>query len=374
MTQKSGPWTRRQFNQALAVSAAAALFDRRSFAATGPSSAGFAYVAAGSEDGSIHVLQVADSRWTPVQTLSAAAPSHLELHPHLPLIYVVHAVGIWNGLPRGAVSAYDIHPATGHVTLRVTQPLSLSAIYPRHAAISPHGRHLLVAAEHGGIYNLLPLDLYGTPGAPTAIRKEHGIGEAEDVKTSRPAHVVFDSLGTNVFTADVGHETISSFTCERDSMRLEDRARSHAGAGPSQLIHSSAGGCVYALNADNGSIAVHRLEGLQISSASQVLPSRNPGPAHMALHPNGRFMVRAGGGVLTTLAIAREDGSLTTASVMPLKQYQSNVAFTPDGNHLISMSEEEISQIPFDAAAGVLGVPQIVARVPAARSVLFRSA
>ena len=370
MTRKSGPWTRRQFGQALAVSAAATLLDRRSLAATSSSLAGFAYVAAGS----LQVLRVTGSRWTPVQTISAAAPGHLALHPHLPLLYVVHAVGLWNGLPRGAVSAYDIHPATGHVTRRVTQPLSLSAIYPRHAAISPDGRHLLVAAEHAGIYNLLPLDPDGTPRAPTAIRKEHGLGEAEEVKTSRPAHVSFDLSGTTAFAADVGHGTISAFTCERDSIRLDGRVRSHAGAGPSQLIHSSSSGCIYALCSDDGSITVHRIKGLKIATVSQVLSSRSLGPARMALHPTGKFLVTAGGGVLTTLVIDQRNGSLKTAGVMPLKQYQSNPAFTPDGNYLISMSEEEVTQIPFDTAAGIFGPSQIVAQVTGARSVLFRSA
>ncbi|MCU1323343.1 MAG: hypothetical protein JWM43_2992 [Acidobacteriaceae bacterium] len=381
MTRKSGQWTRRQFNQALAVAAAWTLLDRRSLATTRPPLAGFAFVAAGGESpldqrGSIQVFQVAGSRWNTVQALSVAAPAHLELHPHLPLLYAVHAVGLWNSLPRGAVSAYDIHPATGHLTLRVTQPLSLAAIYPRHAALSPDVRHLLVAAEDGGIYNLLPLAPDGSPGPPTAIRKEHGLGEAGDVKTARPRHVVFHPSGTTAFTADVGQESISTFTCERDSIRLEERTCSHAGAGPSQLIHSSSGSCVYALHAGDGSIAVHRLEGLQIAAASQILSSRRPDTARMALHPTGRFLITAGGGNLTTLAIDPRSGSLTAISSMSQQQHPAGIAFTPDGNHLISIQDDsgEISQAPFHAAAGIFDAPQIVARVEAACSVLFRSA
>ena len=342
---------------------------------------GFAFVASAgdsplAEQGFIHTFHVSGSHWRAIQTLPTATPAHLEPHPELPILYVTHTIDLWQNLPRGAVSAYDIHRTASTLTLRNTQPLSLSAIRPRHAAVSPDGKHLLVAAGQGGLYNLLPIASDGTLGAPAAIRKEHGAFDSSQAKIAHPRHVIFHPSHATALTADTGQESISLFSCAPDLVSLQHRVRIHPGAGPSQLLLSPSGSHVYALHAADGSIAVHPLEGTRILPVSQSLPHSASGPAYIAMHPNGRFLVRASADTITSLAIDSRTGHLSSAHLLSLQEVPRALAFTPDANYLLSIdgNSGRIRQIPFHAASGALGAPQSVAQVEGASSILYRPA
>jgi 6-phosphogluconolactonase len=380
MSAKQSPWTRRQFSQTLAASAASTLVGRSALASTPREAAGFAFIASAgaspSESGAIHVFHVNGSRWTSVQTLPAATPAHLEPHPSLPILYAVHAVGLCNNLPRGAVSAYSISPATGHLTLRNTQPLSLSATHPKHAAVTPDGHLLLVAAERGGIYNLLPIAPDGSLNPVTAIRKELGLLDGPAAKSAAPRHLIVHPDRATILAADTGQESLALFTLDHDSIRLRHRLRTHAGAGPSQIALSPSGGWVYALHATDGSVAVHRLDAEQIHPPSQIHTALSPGPALMAMHPTGRFLVTAAAGVLTSLFIDSGSGHLSTSAAVPAREPLRALAFSPGGTHLLGTgaSSGYVVQIPFNAASGNTGTPQTVAQVDSASSVLFRPA
>ena len=88
---------------------------------------------------------------------SSAAPSSLALDASERFLYAVNEVDEYEGLPSGTVEAYAIDAADGTLTFVNRQSLSLSATAPRHAAVSPDGRSLVVAVHGGGAYNVLPL-------------------------------------------------------------------------------------------------------------------------------------------------------------------------------------------------------------------------
>lgn len=369
MSGKPDQWTRRQFGQAVAASS---LLGWKVLAAAPDGATGFAFV--GSSPEGIHVFRVSGSRWSAVQSVAAAAPVHLVAHPTLPVLYAVHNVGLWNNLPRGAISAYAIAPATGQLTLIHTQPLSLSATYPRYAAVSPDGRYLFVAAERGSIYNLLPIASDGALEPPSAIRKECGLDQDSPARIAAPNHAVFHPDGATILTADTGQQAISTFSFDHESLNLRHRMRTHPGGGPAQIALSPAGDLLYALHATDGSVAVYRTgSDLQAMHAGKAL---HPGPASMAMHPSGRFLVAASLGWVTSLSIDADSGHLSKRSAVHLAAPLQLLSCPSDGTQLLgtTRSSGHVVRLPFNATAGTLGKPEIVAQVDGVSSLLFHPA
>src|SRR5260370_31196564 len=173
--------TRRAFSTGLAMLAGTPRLGSKALAGTllaGPTAAAsYAYVGSSPATGeaAIRVFRTTGRQWYPVQAVAAAAPVHIEPHPSLPVLYVVHAIALSDNLPRGAVSAYLVAPFTGRLRLLNMQPLSLSATWPRHAVVTRDGARLVVASEGGGSYNLLPIARDGSLQAPESCRKQLGL-------------------------------------------------------------------------------------------------------------------------------------------------------------------------------------------------------
>ena len=203
MTTQSAKWTRRQFAQTLAASAAASLLPSAALAEP----ARFAFIS--SANNAIYVFQVFNSNWTPLHTHPAQSPAHLTLNPTLPILYALHDVALWNNLPRGAVSAYSIAP-TGHLTLLNSQPLSLAATNPRQAAIAPNATSIAVLAPTSGIFNILPIAPDGTLHPPAIIRKQL----TPDIAEIQSLLFLPDSK--TLLTADSTRRPTHSFTIEGD--------------------------------------------------------------------------------------------------------------------------------------------------------------
>ena len=374
MTGRPNHWTRRQFAQTVAASS---LLGWKTLAAAPRATTGFAFVGSSPAEssGAIHVFRGSGSRWTTVQTIPAVAPAHLVAHPTLPVLYAVHNVGLWNDLPRGAISAYAIAPVTGQLTLMHTQPLSLSAIYPRHAAVSPDGRYLLATSERGGLYNLLPIDLDGVLEPPSAIRKELGLDEGPSPNIAAPRQAVFHPDGATILTADTGQQAISTFSFDHEAIHLRRRTRTHPGAGPSRIALTPAGDWLYVLHATDGSIAVYRTgSGLQPMHAGNA--AQHSGSTSMAMHPSGHFLVTAGPGFVMSLSIDASSGHLSKRSAISLAAPLEFLSCSSDGTHLLGKTRAsgQIVRLAFGASSGTLGKPQIVAQVDAASSLLFHPA
>ena len=100
----------------------------------------FAYIAAKGNASGLYVFAPREPEWRLLQFVPAEEPVALAIHPDWRTLYVLHEVAIFRTLPRGYVSAYRIDALSAKPVLLAVQPLSLSATFPRHFAISPHGR------------------------------------------------------------------------------------------------------------------------------------------------------------------------------------------------------------------------------------------
>lgn len=371
MTNRQG-WTRRQFSQALAASAVASLLTQtgRAFTATVP--AGLAFVGnapANGGLGAIHVYRVSPSGWRHTQVLPAVAPGHLLLHPSLPVLYALHNVAEWKHLPRGAVSAYAIDQQGGRLSLLGSQPLSLSATHPRHATLTADARHMFVAAEGGGMYNLLPVAEDGNLLPVLAIRKEHGLQDGDRAKIASPRAVALHPDGT-LLSVDPGQESLTGFELRGHDLVLRDRTRVHAGDGPTQLALSPCGMHAYTLHGAGEAIAVHSLRGdrsLQVLQTCTDVSRANS----IVVAPGGRFLLASGEGSTDVLRIAPETGHLSRHA--RLRGAGQTLSF--GAGHVLGLdSSGEVRQTAFDLETGTSATPKTVAHVQNCVSLAFQSA
>ena len=133
-------------------------------------------------------------------------------------------------------------PANGHLELISRQPLSLSAVEPRHLAVAPDGKHLVVAVYGGGAYNVLPVSEVGTIEAVTQVIKEIGCGTHPTKQaTAHPHSVIFDKTGRFVIGSDLGSDRINVFKFEDGIMARVQQVQVPSGSGPAELSLSRDG-------------------------------------------------------------------------------------------------------------------------------------
>ncbi len=160
-------------------------------------SAGVQYV---STDDAIEVR----ARGQVIQRVASDRPVSLSLSGNF--LFAVNEIAEFQGLPAGSVESFAVHAETGCLTRVSRQGLSLSATMPKSLAISPDGRHMVVAVYGGGAYNVLPVAPNGEIGRVTQVIKEIGCG-----KVAHPDSVVFDASGQFVTATDTGADRLSVF-------------------------------------------------------------------------------------------------------------------------------------------------------------------
>ena len=177
---------RRNFVQLMGTASLGVVGARASWLAAETSPARFAYAGyATSEGHGIQVFAVKGARWTPTQTVASASPAFLALDPTERFLYAVNDKDSHEGLPMGTIEAYAIDAHDGGLTLLNRQPLSLSGVRPRHLAVAPDGRRVVVAIDGGGAYNMLPIGEDGRLGRVSGILKETGSGRTQSIRIQR---------------------------------------------------------------------------------------------------------------------------------------------------------------------------------------------
>src|SRR5882757_9137268 len=197
MLMKPTLWSRRTFVQGMGYASLGAAGLRGLATGRGNAAPSFAYVGYGGRLGQgIQVFAIRGERWTPTQTIAVEHPSSLALHPNQQFLYAISEIDSYQGLPSGAITAYAVAPDNGHLTLLNRQALSMSATMPRHLAIAPDGRSLVVAIHGGGAYNVLPIGADGHLERVAGILKETGSGpKSKHQDASHPQMLMFDTTG-----------------------------------------------------------------------------------------------------------------------------------------------------------------------------------
>jgi len=389
-------WSRRQFVQL--ISSSSAFGSVRALAPWLPGAGSektpatvkratprFAYIGCLGKTQGIYVFSIHGERWTLRQVIASNRPLSLALHPNQQFLYAVNAIDTYRSLPAGTIEAYSIDPQKGILTLLNRQPLSLSGIMPKHLAISPDGRNVVVAIHGGGAYNVLPIRADGHLERVSGIVKETGSGpDRQWQEAAHPHTVIFDTTGRYVLSSDLGSDRLNVFSWTDGKLILRHRSTTTSGSGPAHLAMHPSGHLLYVLNKLDASIACYgydaangrMLERLHhvptFSSNSQEQASADI----LVIHPSGRFLYASGYGKTNSVAMWSIDTS--SGALTPIQHmvdglhFPSAMTIVPDGTSLFAMDKSSIVRMFVDPISGHLNQPVKMAEVPTPMSLAMK--
>jgi 6-phosphogluconolactonase (cycloisomerase 2 family) len=306
-------------------------------------------VAANRSEHGIEVFAVEGERWNRTGAVASDHPSFLTLHPSERFLYAINEVDRYENLPSGSVEAYAVDPENGRLALLNRQPLSLSATSPRHMAVSPDGRALVVAVHGGGAYNVLPIDADGRLGRVRGILKETGSGpDEEHQQAAHPQMVIFDRMG-RLLSVDMGSDRLSVFTMNGCRLSVEARSEARAGSGPRHIALHPNGSLLFVANELDLSVSCYGYDeknGRILNQLEHVPMTRNrcgeKGAVVMAMHPSGDFLYTACRSENDGIRVWRSDSSTGALRVVQHERNESRslhaMMMAPDGNNLLGLS------------------------------------
>jgi 6-phosphogluconolactonase (cycloisomerase 2 family) len=296
-------------------------------------------------------------------------------------LYAVNEVDEYEGLPLGTVEAYAIDGVNGTLKLVNRQRLSLSATAPRHAAISPDGRMLVVAVHGGGAYNVLPLGKDGSVGAVSGILKETGSGPHDRQRSAHPQMVVFDRAGRLV-TADLGNDRLSVLSLDAARLNVLGRYAAQPGGGPRQIAFHPDGRWLFVGHELEASVACYRYdanEGRIAERAGRVATAGDAttGGVMMAVDPAGDFLYtahRRGDVGVSVWRIAHNAGGLQRLKMVDQGGPRLHqMMMTADGQGLLGLSPEDGGVFGWRVGKGQISRGVRLASVAAPMSMAMKS-
>jgi 6-phosphogluconolactonase len=354
-------WTRREF-----VRGAAGLVALPYLQSPSPR---FAYVASG--EGAVHVFQVQGERWTKIQHVSSSAPACVLLSSSQQTLYVANDVEMHEGLPRGTVEAFRVDPLDGRLTLLSRRPLSLSAIRPRHMALSPDGRMLAVAAYGGGIYNLFPVAEDGSLRQPASIFKDVGGGGDPRLQgAAHPHSLLFDSSG-RLLASDFGSDRLSVFAVEGGRLQRLAQRPTGSGSGPGATVLHPGGSLLYAWHELENTLACYRYDATSgtVGETIQKLPFPKLSAGTLAMHLSGRMLYTSQG----VWQIDGGSGRLTRTQHLLPNATQIGAAADGESIYILDGSRGSIYHLPTERVTGELHCKTRVAWVSEPKSIAIRT-
>jgi len=279
------------------------------------------------------------------------SPSFLAQHPTLPVLYAVNELE-----SNGTVSAFTVAP-DGSLEPMSVQPTGGSD--PAHLAVTPDGRHLLVANYSSGSVAVHPLDAEGAPGERTDLLDLAGRGPDPDRQAGPHAHMVRPDRG-DVLVADLGSDRV--WRCRLDPISgrltpLGPAVVAEPGTGPRHLLFSAdralllvgelAGNITWYRPAADGSL---RLAGEVVASAG----AGQNYPSEIAMGRDGRFVYLANRGP-NTVSVFAWDGerAAPVTEVSTGGDWPRHLALIGDHLYVTNQLSHSVTTFRVDPETGV---------------------
>ncbi len=322
----------------------------------------------------------------PRLAIALVNPSFLAVHPGGKRLYAVGEVDDLNGQKTGGVTALQIDPATGRLTLLNQQPSGGAG--PCHLVVDGGGRHVLVANYGGGSVASLPIDAKGHLGAATTVIQHQGSSVHPQRQEGPHAHSInLDPANRFAIAADLGLDEllVYRFDPARGTLAANDPpfTKVPAGGGPRHFSFHPNGRWAYANNELTSSVTALEYNAengtLKVIETQSTLPEDFQGEnttAEVRVHPGGRWLYVSNRGH-DSLAAYEIDPS--TGRLKPLGQTSTggrvprNFNFDPSGRYLLAANQETGNVVVFrvDEATGKLTPTGSEIAVPMAVCVRF---
>ncbi len=289
-------------------------------------------------------------------------PSFLALHPDGRFLYAVGEMNGFDGRPEGAVKAYSIHTANGHLALLNQQ--SSGGKGPCHISTDHHGKVVLVANYGGGNIAAFPIDKNGHLSKSTAFVQHVGSSVHPQRQKEPHAHSInVDPSNRFAVAADLGIDKLMIYQLNTASGTLTSNDPSfselHPGAGPRHFSFHPHGRFAYAINELDCTVtafAFNRKKGLlkPIQKISTLPEGENLHPgystAEVLVHPSGKFLYGSNRGhdSIVVFAINQKNGRLALVENKPTQgKTPRNFGIEPTGKFLLAANQNSDTVVVF---------------------------
>jgi 6-phosphogluconolactonase len=303
-------------------------------------------------------------------------PSYLNVDPAKRHVYAISEVWEW---PEGLVRAYAIDPASGGLTyLNQVSSFGWLACY---IMVDATNRFAVVSNYMGGNAGLFPIRADGRIGEAVQMVQHTGAGRDPQRQAGPHPHcIVISPNNRHVVVADLGLDKVMVYDLDVEQGRLAPNAvpwvKMPDGSGPRHFVFHSSGRYGYVSNEFNATVSAFtydpesgRLELIQTVSS---LPKDFAGEnicADIQVHPSGNFVYVSNRGLdsLTIFAVDPATGRLTyVANQSSLGETPRNFAIEPGGRFLLAANQDSDNIVTFsiDLGTGKLSPTGHVASVP----------
>jgi 6-phosphogluconolactonase (cycloisomerase 2 family) len=314
------------------------------------------------------VFAIRAGQWNVIQSVKSDRPVSLALSTDKRFLYAANEVSQYKGLPTGTVEAFAVG-RDGTLTLINRQALSLSATMPRHLSIAPNGRSLVVTAQGGAVYNVLPIAEDGSVSRASGILKETGTGE----NAARLQMAIFDDAG-RVVGADQGTGRISVMGIDHEGLAPHARHATENGSGPVQIALHPRTDALYVAHQDSLQRYQYDTRDGKLLGLKQQVPSTGvaDGSNTLAIHPAGEMLLTCNGDRgIRTWKIDRFSGALRPAGLQVEELGRLHaIDVSSNGTSILAINHERglVLGATIDAATSRVSNGRTLARVTSPKS------
>lgn len=230
-----------------------------------------------------------------IQTVPSDNPSFVAMHPSENFLYVLNEIADYEGAEMGSLEAYAIDDESGQLSL--INRVAVGSI-PAQLVVSPGGDYLAVATYVGGTYELFPIGEDGSLGEASSVAQQAGSGPHERQTAPHVHAVAFDPSGQYLVGADLGTDSVKSFTYTDGNLEEVGAAIVAAGSGPRHVAFHPNGEILYVINELTATITAFAFDPASgalgdelqtIATVPQNFPAHKS-TAEILVHPSGKFL------------------------------------------------------------------------------------
>jgi 6-phosphogluconolactonase len=332
----------------------------------------------------VYEMDYASGKLKPLSVTESDNPSFLAIHPTGRYLYAVNEIGNYQGEKAGAVSAFAIDAASGHLSL-LNQESSKGAT-PCHLVVDRAGRNVLVANYGGGSVASLPVAIGGSLGPASSFVQHKGSSVNPNRQEGPHGHSInLDPSGRFAFAADLGLDKVLIYKFAANGKLTGNEpafAKVKPGAGPRHFAFHPSGQFAYVINELQRTVTAFAFDAkagaLTTLQTITTVPDdvTSGSTAEVQVHPSGKFLYGSNRGhdSIAIYMIDQKTGKLTALGQQKtLGKTPRNFGIDPTGKYLLAANQSTNNVVVFriNQDTGALKPTGTVVEVPTPVCVKF---